>query len=243
MRFWHRYNTEPVNDGGFVEISVNEGIFTPVPKEKFIRNGYNGQLSYSTLATPNLYAFSGNSGGDWKNIFQNGEWIESFIDISEYKDQTVKFRFRFGSNPTVKASDYAGWFIDDFGILDIYKYTAQACIVADGGMGTKACTDSLVTYVNSGTVGSKDENESFFNIKLMPNPAKEQVTVAVNAPFQTTAMINILTLEGKILYSAEMSVNKDLSFNNINIQNLPKGFYVVKIQNGAKITSRKLVVN
>jgi uncharacterized repeat protein (TIGR01451 family) len=243
MRFWHRYNTEPVNDGGFVEISVNEGIFTPVPKEKFIRNGYNGQLSYSTLATPNLYAFSGNSGGDWKNNFQNGEWIESFIDISEYKDQTVKFRFRFGSNPTVKASDYAGWFIDDFGILDIYKYTAQACIVADGGMGAKACTDSLVTYVNSGTVGSKDENESFFNIKLIPNPAKEQVTVAVNAPFQTTAMINILTLEGKILYSAEMSVNKDLSFNNINIQNLPKGFYVVKIQNGAKITSRKLVVN
>lgn len=243
MRFWHRYNTEPVNDGGFVEISVDEGIFTPVAKEKFIRNGYNGQLSYSTLATPNLYAFSGNSGGDWKNDIQDGEWIESYIDISEYKGKTVKFRFRFGSNATINATDYSGWFVDDFGILDVYKYTSSACIIADNGTGAKACTEAQTTYVNAGTVSTKDEEDAtYFNIQLLPNPTQDKLTVGVNAPGQTTATIQILSLEGKIIYSSEISVNKEVNYKNINVNDFPKGFYILQIQNGNKKSSKKLVI-
>lgn len=140
MRFWHRYNTQPGNDGGFVEISVDGAPYTLVKSDKFIRNGYNGPLAYATLATPSLDAFSGNSGGNWTGNLV-GPWKDSYIDMSEYKGKTVVFRFRFASDETVAASgDLNGWFIDDFELLDIYKYTAQACIAADAGQGEKACT-------------------------------------------------------------------------------------------------------
>lgn len=49
LRFYHRYNTETGNDGGFLEVSIDGGTFTPVAKEQFIRNGYTGPLNYSAF--------------------------------------------------------------------------------------------------------------------------------------------------------------------------------------------------
>jgi len=208
VRFWHRHNTQPGNDGGFVEISVDGGVYIPVKNEKFIRNGYTGPLAYATLAIPALDAFWGNSGGNWTETLV-GPWVDSYIDMSEYKGKSVVFRFRFASDATDAATgDLNGWFIDDFELLDVYKYTAQACISADGGQGEKACTEPFETFVNSeGTVNAEDITQDYFKLSLTPNPAHDYVVINVASPSETSASVVISSLEGKVVYQGKMKLD------------------------------------
>jgi extracellular elastinolytic metalloproteinase len=242
LRFYHRYNTETGNDGGFLEVSIDGGTFTPVAKEQFIRNGYTGPLNYSTFATPNLYAFSGNSGGDWKNIDNDYPWVDSYVDLKDYKGKSVVFRFRFGSDPLATGSDIAGWFIDDFSIMDIYKYAAQACIISDGGTGSMACTNAIETLVNiDGRVGTQEDDIDYFGIKVVPNPADNVLSIIANSPQSALAKVEILSIEGKTVFTSEMKTEKLAQNTNVNISDLPSGIYMVKMSNGQHVTTKKFV--
>lgn len=86
-------------------------------KKKFIRNGYNYPLDYSTLADPNIWAFSGKTEGDWKETLE-GSWIDSYVDLTEYIGHEVAFKFRFVCNEDTKPAEVInGWFIDDFEVF------------------------------------------------------------------------------------------------------------------------------
>lgn len=243
MRFWHRYNTQPGNDGGFVEISVDGAPYILVKSDKFIRNGYNGPLAYATLATPSLDAFSGNSEGNWTGNLV-GPWKDSYIDMSEYKGKTVVFRFRFASDATVAASgDLNGWFIDDFELLDIYKYTAQACIAADAGQGEKACTVPFETIVNSQEgINSIDDKQDFFAVTLSPNPADDYIVINAMSPFESNAVIYLTSMDGKIFHQQMLKLDNTFRPVTINTSSLASGFYLVKIQSGNHVSTRKLII-
>ena len=243
LRFWHRYNTETGNDGGFVEISANGGPYIAVTKDMFIRNPYNGPLAYSTLAIPALDAFSGNSGGNWQGNL-TGPWKDSYIDLSQYKGKSVVFRFRFGSNATTAASgDLSGWFVDDFELLDIYKYVSEACIAADSGQGEETCTGEKVTFVNtSNTVATQDQNRDYFTVGIGPNPAAGHVNVWARSPQNTDAALEIVAMDGRTLYSSPFRLSSDIRVKTISLADFPAGFYIVRIVEGDKVTARKLIV-
>lgn len=235
MRFWHRYDTELGNDGGFVEISVDNGPYTIIKKDQFVRNEYNGPIAYGTLAIPSLDGFSGTS---------NEEFIDSYIDMTPYKGKSVVFKFRFGSNETINSSsDYAGWFIDDFEIIDVYKYTAQACIYADNGTTDGACTDAIETLVNSdGTVKADDVDKDFFALSISPNPAKDFIVINAVSPFKVVANVDIMSVEGKNMYQGKMSINTDMTTNTIPTSTLASGMYFVRVQAGSKVSIQKLII-
>lgn len=244
-RFWHRYNTQYGNDAGFVEISLNGGLFIPVKKEKFIRNGYTGPMAYTTLAIPSLDAFSGNSGGSWTKANMVGPWIDSYIDLSEYIGKSIIFRFRFGSDPTVKAAgDFTGWFVDDFELLDIYKYTSEACVAADGGQGDKSCTQAMQTLVNSleSVNPSQDVQVDFFDVSVSPNPANDYVIIKASAPMPVITSVNILNTEGKSIRQSYLHLDNIQRVNALDINGIAPGFYIVKLQAGNYIKTIKLMI-
>ncbi|MBK9737424.1 MAG: M36 family metallopeptidase [Saprospiraceae bacterium] len=236
MRFWHQYNTQAGNDGGFVEVSVDGGAFDIIKKDKFIRNPYNSLLDYETLAIPGLEGFAGKSSGT--------SWVESYIDLSEYKGKTCSFRFRFASNATVAATgDFTGWFIDDFELLDIYKYVAQACISADQGLGEKACTDGIETFINSdGTVSADDVNKDYFSINITPNPARDFILVAASSPNKVSTLVSVLSSEGKSVYDGKMIVEAQGNTMTINTSGFLPGLYILKIQSGKNMSVKKFII-
>ena len=246
VRFWHRYNTQFGNDGGFVEISVNNGPFVPVNKEKFIRNGYTGPLAWATIAIPSLQAFSGNSGGNWTGTnLNNGPWIDSYIDLSEYSGKTVIFRFRFASDASVKANgDVTGWFIDDFEIIDIFKYNTSACITGNNGTGEKSCTPTIQTLVNTEDAVSPadDFNEDLLSFKLRPNPAEDYVVFSAKTNTTIQSSITILSPEGRVMMESNVLLDNSLRFYPLDISTIPAGFYLVKLQSGNHVSTQKLIV-
>ena len=168
--------------------------------------------------------------------------MDSYVDIKDYKGKSVVFRFRFGSDTLATGSDIAGWFIDDFSIMDIYKYAAQACIISDGGTGSMACTNAIETLVNiDGRVGTQEDNNDYFGIKVVPNPADNVLSIIANSPQSAIAKVEILSIEGKTVFTSEMKTEKLAQNTNVNISDLPSGIYMVKMSNGQHVTTKKFV--
>ncbi len=108
LSFWHKYQTEEFWDGGFVQISTDNGSSWLDLHTDFLLNGYDGILiNSSNPEIAGKYAFTGNSGG----------YQQSIINLQDYSDQFVKIRFVFGSDSAVSED---GWFIDG---ITIYSST------------------------------------------------------------------------------------------------------------------------
>jgi len=237
LRFFHKYNTEEINDGGFVEIGEIGKGFAILPNSKFFRNGYSGGIAYNTFATPSLDGFSGASPDE--------VWVDSYADLSDYKGKEVIFRFRFGSNGTIApvGGEFQGWVVDDFEIIDVYKYRSAACIGSDGGTQNQTCSQIVETIVDTDSqVATKNADKDYFGLVLSPNPASSYVNVIAKSPTSMTASVEVLNVDGISVYTNAMKLDNNVSVHSINTQSMTKGIYFVKIQSGSAISIKKLVI-
>jgi hypothetical protein len=115
LRFWnyqaieHKGNDTSIDgcyDGAIVEISEDNGItWSQAPDENLLTDPYDGLINVSNSSNPlkGLPAWCGDP--------QN--WLNSVIDMENYRGKTVQFRFRL-------ATDYGtsreGWYIDDIAV-------------------------------------------------------------------------------------------------------------------------------
>ncbi len=110
VRFNHAYGFEHdvTNnyDGGVLEYSINGGASWLPTTGLASANGYSGTL-YSTSGNP--------LGGRQAFVRQSNGYISSRFDLSSLAGQSVRLRFRIGTDDSV--GDY-GWFIDD---VNVYR--------------------------------------------------------------------------------------------------------------------------
>ena len=107
LTFWHWYSNEYSQDkywdGGNVKISVDGNPYQLIEPA----DGYEGTIDdYNT--------FLGNEPGFGGPIGTGDFWHQEIFDLSAYTNQSVKFRFHFGSDAY---SNDLGWYIDDVEIL------------------------------------------------------------------------------------------------------------------------------
>ncbi|UCE66820.1 MAG: S8 family serine peptidase, partial [Candidatus Zixiibacteriota bacterium] len=165
MSFYHWYETEyslvPVVggvDGGNVSISVDGGTTWELI------------IPFGNYPDPDVLAL------DYEPGFSaSSDWDQAVFDISDYTDQIVKFRFRFGSN--LYNNNYDGWYLDAF--------------VVNGG--------SLIDEGNP----SIAYNPSSFDIELQPGTSTNQtLTVSNNGDgmliYSLTPTTGLLLSEGSI---------------------------------------------
>jgi PKD repeat protein len=116
--------------------------------------------------------------------------------------------------------------------------TYTVCLtVTDNGFSTTTCKTTVVTQGCSGI----NDVEELANISLMPNPTNGNVTIKaedVNGAVKIQ-MFNILGSEVK-----EFNETANGTFaKQFNISDLANGNYIVRIQNGERMTTRRLTVS
>ncbi len=144
-----------------------------------------------------------------------------------YQDSIFADPFGFGGSwfalPTPETVEYNWWANNNK--VPVLKITTQLGIAT-----TIEYRDHLVT-----DYASIHEEEST-QVKLFPNPTSTELTIDV--PNSTLNEIEILDLNGKLIYSSTLTTTKTL-----NVSNWSKGLYFVKIKNSTTISTQTFIVN
>ncbi len=105
--FWHKHDFESGNadyDGGVIEISTDGGSNWLDLGNEITQNGYNGTLDSD---------FNNPLSGRQAFVNNLGTFTQVKVDLTAYNNQTVKIRWRMGTDNTTSAGD---WKVDDIRI-------------------------------------------------------------------------------------------------------------------------------
>lgn len=234
LRFFHRYDTEFGADAGFVQVSTDGGVVFQDVKDKWIRNGYNSDIQYTTFAIPLLEGFSGST---------NEQFIDSYLDLSDYKGEKVVVRFRFGTDDnTGPDSELRGWYLDDFEMMDLVSYEASSCISSSNTSGEQCAKPVQIIIDSDGIVGVNDDELEGFNIAVSPNPASEYVTVGLTAEVATPVQILLTNIDGRVIKAQNAIAKTSTIARTFDTSNLQAGMYLIQIKSETGITTKKLVI-
>lgn len=230
MRFWHNYNTEAAADAGFVEFQITgENSWRRLSAEKSIRNGYNNNIQYGTFAIPYLSGFSGNSEG----------WVRSYLDVSDFAGKEVLFRFRFGTDDNTNVED-GGWVVDQVDFLDLLNYESEACVTADGG--DQACAGTSVIVDTDATVSTDDPKVNALGLRVQPNPASDALNLTIGESAQGPVQVTLTGADGRI--ALQQNTNNLFAGQAIalDVQHLPAGMYVVRVESSKGSSVAKVAI-
>jgi hypothetical protein len=229
LRFYHDYDTQPVTDGGLVQISTNGGFSWETLNNSFIRNGYRGDLAAQTLFTPGLEAFWGDSQG----------YKDSYIDLSAYQGQTVQLRFRFASNADGSAT---GWYVDDVEIMDKVAYEGEACVSSNEG--DTNCARMPQGGVIVDTEFSENTENPVYDPQVMqvyPNPASNILNVSIALDLASTVDVQLINAGGAVMRQwRDQALQGRLM--SLNISDLPAGFYFLQMNTKQGIYTQKVTI-
>jgi len=136
-------------------------------------------------------------------------------------------------------------------------YTHLGAWGSGGAWGAKVSTTStlaeshkyraLVDWINANKSAEILENTIIANsesaneyITVYPNPAKEYINIDLSKLHGETSHILITDLTGKVL--DKMIISSESSLLTISLSQLPKGLYIVKLQNGDKCYNEKFII-
>ena len=158
MQFWNYQVLEAQGtehtvgcwDGAIVEISTDNGLtWSQLPSTVLLTDPYHALVDgFTGNPLGNLQAWCGNA----------LPWINSVVRLDAYAGQTVRFRFRLGTNATVASE---GWYVDDFAV--------QSCTALVPRLSVKDITVDEAHH-------TEHPSTAVFEVKLT-NPAATAVTV------------------------------------------------------------------
>ena len=233
LRFWHRFKTEKSADGGILEIKkIDDLNWRRFGKEKVIRNPYSGDVQYSTFGIPYLSAFSGNSNG----------WIQSYFDLSDYAGQEVTIRFRFATDDNTAAEGDA-WYVDEVEVIDMLNYNGQACVTADASNTACAVMPEKGVIVQPAIVGTQElVSDHQIALTALPNPASDLLHLSVDQPLSGTVRASLISADGRTLLQRSLNGLAAGQVLTLDVQEMPAGVYLVRLESGAGVGVRKVVI-
>jgi hypothetical protein len=88
-----------------------------------------------------------------------------------------------------------------------------------------------------------NETKNNKTISCYPNPASDKITISSNGFDLRDALLTIVDVTGKVVYSEKLGAN---NFSAVNIElpvSISDGFYLINIQNSSQSLSDRLVIH
>jgi hypothetical protein len=90
---------------------------------------------------------------------------------------------------------------------------------------------------DASTVGIPEKNG--VTVQLYPNPAKDFVKISLEN-IDKNARVSLIDLTGKVITDESAGIESEIKFN---VQELPRGYYFVRIISGNEIITRRLILS
>jgi extracellular elastinolytic metalloproteinase len=229
LSFWHAFVTENEWDGGVVEIlpTVSTGVWEDAAPY-MIFNPYNSKVGSNNPAGERS-AFSGNSKG----------YIKTVLDLSSFVNEPIFIRFRFLSDDNTVEE---GWWIDDISITQGADSDLGNRAFATSAEGETA-SDSIDqrTVVLAGNTTSIGGDPEGVSVKLFPNPANNQIALEVAGLKPGTVELELRNINGQRVLSEAFALPGTLLQKQMDLSDMAKGVYLIRMRNGEHVITRKFV--
>ncbi len=232
LRFYHQFDTERGVDAGFIEVKRAGDPSYQKVEDKMLRNGYNGGVAYGeAFVIPNLEGWSGST---------NGDFIATYVDVSDWAGQDLVFRFRYGTNDGTIGGPI-GWAVDDIEFMDLLAYNSEACLTSDQGDNICVIAPEEGTIVDSQFPSATTETLKDLSLSVFPNPANDVLNISLNAENAQEVNISLLTVDGKLMGERMLQLQGKQTMQ-LSVNNLPAGFYFVRVSTNEGIMMTKVVI-
>ncbi len=236
--------SQPIDGLGVIEDIVGDGSMEVVVggREGLLKCLSGGLYSaYPSIDAPTEHNF---------NITQVGNTEEWEMQISNYGDAPLQV-----DTVTTKGNHEVFYSSSDFPVT-IANGSSEDVSIVFAPLEVTSYEDTITIYSNdpdypeievaltgegAANIFSINKNDA---INVYPNPAKDQVEILVNKPFNQSVELNVYNTEGKTVYAGKWNpTNTSNSFElNFEEHNLIPGNYFIKIYHGEDEYTRKLVI-
>ncbi|MCC6816355.1 MAG: M36 family metallopeptidase [Saprospiraceae bacterium] len=231
LLFFHKYLTQKNVDGGFVQISSDNGnSFDLIDPSEWAINGYDGNISYNAISIPRNKGFTG----------YVPNFIPAVLNLNKYKGKKIKLTFRFGNDDqplSTTLTDHQGWTIDDIEIINPKYYNAEVCVSTS--LNEKICKSvkGEGTLIDSKKILAVENQTKIGGITYYPNPAKKRMNIIFENNIEYDK-IEFYSLSGQLLKAIPVTQNH----MNISLSDLASGMVIVKVIGAQMTNSFKLIL-
>lgn len=163
--------------------------------------------------------------GAGAEFIPTGDYLltDDIIDINSIPNNKTLIGYIYGG---IQSSDLNIFFIND---------------------GTQSFASNVIfkVYINKSTVGLNEytvNGNDVMSSRIYPNPAKKEISVDYFVPKNASVKMTIIDSNGRIIMDlGDETLEEGTYTSNIDITELAKGTYIVRINNGAYVSNYQFV--
>ena len=172
------------------------------------------------------------------------EWYMAYLNVIHLLQATISFILCFATATASQANASYQW-IDCATNQAVAGATSRSFTTANTGsykvvISLNGCSDTS-DCINLMPTGIKEIDWSK-TISISPNPASDLVTISFHSLNATHAHIDILDVEGRIVFQSDEKVSSGKCETTIDLRNVTKGIYIIRVNAGDNVGVRKLVI-
>lgn len=198
---------------------ISTRISIPNEDSIFIKFDVAYQLLHSIVADTLTVYISTDCGNTFNQVYKK---FDSALET--YTTNTANF---VPTSPSHWRTDY----------IDITPYAANDIIIkfeTTNKSGNNLYLDNIWVYEGEEPLGLKELKNN--NIKIYPNPTKENVTITIDN-FDGNTTLEVVDIIGKSVINTQIKQTN----STINLSKYPAGIYFFKISNTNKVFTKKII--
>ena len=111
-----------------------------------------------------------------------------------------------------------------------------------GAISSGAAIDGCPASGLAAPAGGSTSAASAVDLQLFPNPVRRQVHFTIQAPEDSPAQARVYGLNGQLLLTRSLSLNKGFNADYLEVASFQDGLYLLEVQFGEKRLQRRFVV-
>ena len=183
--------------------------------------------------------------GKWQHMIYGTSQGSISVKLTRWNTSTNTRETIANANKTLTGMAMS-WAAFTINFVYLSANIPDTCIIVLKASGITPTVDDYLWVDNlafTGTVTGIDVQKNFLNnMEIYPNPCSQNINVNVNLIYSGQTTFEILDLTGKVVLSKTTTLPLGESSETIDISNLPKGFYIVRLISESGIETSKISI-
>lgn len=221
--------------GAGLTISVTDGTNTVTSYQPEVT--YTVRVNVTDDGNASTYGYqavaldAGNNNAGSMGFPNAGQQLVTLASGIEYMEH---------STPSNSGSFEFSWTAPAAGTGDVTLYSGG--IAADGGGSSAGDGSALGNVMLTEMVSDIFQVEQLpVSLDIYPNPVQDQLNLSIQSDISGSFDLNIYDLKGQLLQQEVISLSATTQQQNIQVNDLPKGNYLLQLTDGVKMATKKMI--